>query len=404
MSAPLPPRPPADPLAVPGAPLAPGGGRSRAALGLAAMAARGRFALQVCADCGAAQYPPRDVCRACLGPRLPWRDVPAGGQMLAVTTTRISAAPYFRRHAPWRTGLVGLDCGPSVVAHLHRDVSATDRVRMRLHLDKSGAGVMLALPEQDTPHMDADPILREFTADPRGRRVLVTDARTTFGQAVAGAMLAAGAEHVFAGIADAWKPITGTVPGDRVDLDMTDTTSVHRLAAALGGRIDIVIDTALHLRPGGLLERRDVVCARAEMEAGYFGRLRLAQALGPALQARAGDGTHGACAWVNILSIAALAPLPGYAVTAAAQAAALSLTHAMRAELRPLKIITAFVGPLDDEWHQTIPPPKVTPPQLATAVLHALRRGLEDIAVGDIAQDVMARWTDAPTTLARDLI
>ena len=36
--------------------------RSRAALGLAVGAAEGRFMLQVCGDCGAVQYPPRDVC------------------------------------------------------------------------------------------------------------------------------------------------------------------------------------------------------------------------------------------------------------------------------------------------------------------------------------------------------
>ena len=44
--------------------------RSRVALGLTAAAARGRLALQVCLDCGAVQYPPREVCRACLSHRL----------------------------------------------------------------------------------------------------------------------------------------------------------------------------------------------------------------------------------------------------------------------------------------------------------------------------------------------
>ena len=126
MSPALPPRKPSDPLAVAAAPLAPPGGRSRAALGLAAAAARGRFALQVCAECGAAQYPPRDVCHVCLGPGLTWRDVADGGTVLAATTTRISADPYFRQHMPWRSGTVQLDCGPSAVVHLHRDVVAGD--------------------------------------------------------------------------------------------------------------------------------------------------------------------------------------------------------------------------------------------------------------------------------------
>ena len=49
--------------------------RSRAALGLAAAAAEGRFRLQVCVECGATQYPPRDVCEHCLSGALNWREV-----------------------------------------------------------------------------------------------------------------------------------------------------------------------------------------------------------------------------------------------------------------------------------------------------------------------------------------
>ena len=400
MTAPLPPRESGNPLVPIRAPLAPQPARSRAGTGLAAMAARGRFALQVCTGCAAVQYPPRDLCHRCLGHDLSWQDVPDGATVLAATITRISGDPYFRHHTPWRSGLVQLDAGPTAVAHLHGEVATGARARMRLHLDTSGQGVMLALPILDTPNMDADPQLREFTADPRGRRVLVTDGRSAFGRAIAQSMLDAGAATVFSGIADAWKPFTPP-PGDTIDLDLTDTTSVHRLTAEFGGRIDIVIDTTLHIRPGGMLDRGDIIDARDEMERVYFGPLRLAQSLGPALRGRAGDGTHAACAWVSLISIAGLVPQDGYRLNAAAHAACLSLTHTLRAELRPLKILAALVGPLDDDWHQHVPPPKVTPAHLAAAVLRGLKSGLEDITVGDIAQDVMDRWTDHPAITLR---
>jgi NAD(P)-dependent dehydrogenase (short-subunit alcohol dehydrogenase family)/uncharacterized OB-fold protein len=383
--------------------------RSRAATGLAAMAAQGRFALQVCGACRRVQYPPRDVCGGCLSTDMVWRDVARGGTVIAETTVRISADPYFRERTPWRIGMVTLDCGPAVVAHLHAAVGRGDRVKMTEKLDKAGQGVMLALPETDPPDLLDDKMIREMISDPRDRRILVTDARNAFGQAVAHAMVAAGA-RVFAGVADPWKPFPGqdTLAGpgvEKIELDVTDTQSVHRAVAAFGGRVEILVNTALHIRPGGIIGRGDVTTAREEMEIAYFGAMRLAQAFGPALKFRGADGTHPACAWVNILSVYALSANPAFGGLSASHAAALSLSHTLRAELRGggIRVLNAFVGPLDDPWHQVLPPPKVSPAALANAIVRALRDGLEDIAVGEVAQDIFSRWRDDPAVLAREL-
>ena len=96
-------RHPGNPTILPAAPLVPPAVRSRTARGLAVAASQGRFALQVCADCGRSQYPPREACLGCLGGRLNWRDVPNGGVLSAATIIRISTDPYFRQHTPWRT-------------------------------------------------------------------------------------------------------------------------------------------------------------------------------------------------------------------------------------------------------------------------------------------------------------
>ena len=409
MTTPLAPPPRKNPLARTRVALSPPAMRSRAALGMAAAAAEGAFRLQVCAACAAVQYPPRDVCGACLSPDIPWRDVANTGRVIASTTLHIPADTYFRERAPWRTGMVLMDCGPAIVAHLHGDVAEGAAVRLMEMLDTSGQPVMMALPAEDTPHMTDDRQWREFTADPRDRRVLVSDVRSEIGQVVARAMLQAGA-RVFAGIADEWRPFAGqsalaALPGlEIVPLDITDTNSVHRLAASLGGRVEIVVNTARHVRPGGIIGRGDVTTARDEMEIAYFGAMRLAQAFGPALKFRAADGTHPACAWVNVLSVYALASLPAYGGFSAAQAAALSLSQTLRAELRPgVRVLDVLVGPVDDEWHQPLPPPKVMPATLANAIVQALRRGVEHIAVGDVAQDVLARFQDSPATLAREL-
>ena len=395
---------PRDPLKLAAAPLMPPGGRSREAIGLAAAAARGRFMLQVCGECELVQYPPRAVCGGCLGVGLRWRVVPAGGALLARTIIRIAADPYFRTLTPWAIGTVQLDCGPRVVAHLHGDVAG--RVRMTLKLDKVGQGVMLALPEQDTPDMHDDPAWRALTADPRGRRVLVTDGRTALGQAMARGMLAAGARAVFVGIAAPWLPFDGAglrMAGiETVALDVTDQDSVHRMVVSLGGRVEICVNTALHLRPAGVLAQ-DLGEARAAMEVNYLGALRLAQALGPAMRARAADGDYPAVAWVNLISAHALAAPGAFGGAAAAQAAALALAQSLRPALRPLRVVNALIGPIDDEWHQALPPPKLAPAAIAAAVVRALCDGVEDLAIGDVAQDILARWADNPAILVRDV-
>ncbi len=70
--------------------------RSRAGLGLTAAAARGHFELQVCRDCGAVQYPPREACRRCLSVRLDWKPQSGEGALLAATTLFHSNDEFFR--------------------------------------------------------------------------------------------------------------------------------------------------------------------------------------------------------------------------------------------------------------------------------------------------------------------
>ena len=60
-----------------------------------------------------------------------------------------------------------------------------------------------------------------------------------------------------------------------------------------------------------------------------------AQAFGPAMRMRGADGVNSAAAWINILSVYALENWPPYGAYSASQAACLSLSHCLRAELRP---------------------------------------------------------------------
>jgi len=390
-------------------PTLPPAARSRAALGLTAAAALGRFELQQCRDCGAVQYPPREACQKCLSILLDWKPQPEGGELLAQTVLHHSNDLFFRERLPWRLGLVRLDCGPIVVAHLHE--SATQRVRVRAALDRAGQAVIAALPDKEGSDMADDRQLREFTCDPKQRKVLVSDGKTALGQALVKEMASAKAELIWVGYAEPWKKFAGfdelaQIPQvTLVPLDVTDSKNVRELAAEIAGKVDIVVNNAEHHRTAGISARQGVETARAEMDVNYFGLLRLAQEFGPAMRSRGADGRASAVAWVNVLSIYALANFPPHGTFSASKAAAHSLAQCLRAEMRPagVRVVNVFPGPIDDEWSQLLPPPKVAPGALARAVVSALRDGVEDVYPGDVAQEWLARWRDNPKALEREL-
>src|SRR3954464_11998461 len=130
-------------------PTLPPGTRSRIALGLTAAAALGRFELQQCRDCGTGQYPPPGAGQKGLSMRPGWKPQPQTGELLSDTVLHHSNDLFFRERLPWRLGLVKLDCGPTVVAHLHERVGEPlSRVVTEVKLDRAGQAVLVALPNK----------------------------------------------------------------------------------------------------------------------------------------------------------------------------------------------------------------------------------------------------------------
>ncbi len=386
--------------------------RGRVALGITAAAAEGRFELQVCDACGTTQYPPRSACVQCLSSQMSWREQSGEGELLSDTTLHHSNDLFFRERLPWRLGFVRLDTGPTMMVHLHGEVGpAPRRVRVGARLDRAGQAVLIGFPMEGSAHMADDKMLREMTSDPKFRKALVTDGKSEVGQAIVRALVKAGAEIVWVGHAEPWKKlggldeITALPQASLVPLDLTDGRSVTELAGAIGGKVDIVINNAEVHRTYGIGSRRGTDVARAEMDINYFGLLRLAQEFGPALKGRSADGAVNATAWVNLLSIYALSNFPPQGTFSASKAAAYSLAQCLRAEMRPagIRVINVFPGPVDDEWNQLMPPPKLAPAALAKAIVDALRDGVEDVYPGDVAQEWLERWRDNPKVLEREL-
>ena len=386
--------------------------RSRVALGMTAAAAEGRFELQECAACGAVQYPPREACHRCLSDRLPWRVQHGGGELVSQTLLRHSHDLFFRERLPWRLGLVRLDCGPTVVVHLHGDAAPPPaRVRVGARLDRADMAVLVGFPSEDVPNMADDRQLREMGCDPRYRKALVTDGKTAVGQALVRALAAAGADPVWVGYSEPWKKFPGLAELSElpqvalVALDLTEPRSVKELAGEIGAKVDILVNNAEFHRAYGIAARYGTDVARMEMDVNYFGLLRLAQEFGPVMRSRGADGQSSAVAWVNLLSIFALSNFPAHGTYSASKAAALSLAQCLRAEMRPagIRVLNAFPGPIDDDWNQLLPPPKLAPEALARAVVGALRDGVEDIYPGDVAQEWLARFRESPKILEREL-
>jgi short-subunit dehydrogenase len=386
--------------------------RSRVALGMTAAAAEGRFELQRCARCATVQYPPREACCRCLSEELPWVEIDGLGDLISQTTLLHSHDLYFRERVPWRLGMVRLDTGPTVVVHLHGDVTAPPaRVRVACKLDKAGMAVLVGFPQEDVPNMADDRQLREFTCDPKFRRVFVTDGKTATGQAVVRALAAAGADLIWVGHAEPWKMVPGLVELQALPqvtllpLDVTDPRSIKEIASQVGPKVDILVNTAEYHRAYGISTRAGTDIARMEMDVNYLGLLRLAQEFGPVMKARGADGQSSAVAWVNLLSIFALSNFPAHGTYSASKAAALSLAQCLRAEMKPagVRVINVFPGPIDDEWNQLLPPPKLAPQAVATAIVAALRDGVEDVYPGDVAQEWRTRLKESAKAFEREL-
>ena len=107
-----------------------------------AAAATGRVALQHCEACGAGQYPPRELCRACLSDRLAWSDAAeAHGDLLAAATVCHSLEPGTALPQP--VGLVQLGPGMTALCFVAAGTQP-GAVTVRAKPDSAGRAVLTA--------------------------------------------------------------------------------------------------------------------------------------------------------------------------------------------------------------------------------------------------------------------
>lgn len=228
------------------------------------------------------------------------------------------------------------------------------------------------------------------------RVALVTGANRGVGAAIVQALLNANVKRVYA---TARSLSSVTFSDDRVtplELDITDREQIIATANNVSD-VDILINNA-GVNAFGSLITSDISGIERDMRTNYFGTLDVIRAFTPVLENNGGGNI------VNIISICALASMPGLGGYSASKAALFSATQALRPELNDKKIEmhAVFPGPLDTDMNDGIDIDKASPESTAEHILRDMVNGIEDISPDPVSQDVMKTWSTNPKQLERE--
>lgn len=229
------------------------------------------------------------------------------------------------------------------------------------------------------------------------RRVLITGANRGLGRALMLAFVNAGAKEVFAGarnVADLEE-----LKSDRITpikLDVADDKDVE--ATRQLGPIDILLNNAGVAGYGNPLTM-DFDAAMQEMTVNYFGALRMARALAPAMSER-GEGMI-----VNVATAFAKINLPLIGTYCASKSALLSLGQALRAYLKDkgVHVMTVMPTTIDTDMSKGADVPKMTTEFVAGEILRHIREESIDPAIGEEAEGVLKALHEDPTALEKML-
>jgi NAD(P)-dependent dehydrogenase (short-subunit alcohol dehydrogenase family) len=227
----------------------------------------------------------------------------------------------------------------------------------------------------------------------------VTGANRGIGRAFVEHLLDGGAQRVYAA---ARNPalLEPVVALDRariipVKLDITNWHDVERAAQATLD-VNLLINNAGVLASGNVLAS-DIGLLRQDIDTNYLGTLSMIRHFAPLLE------RNGGGAIVNVLTLIALASMPGFGGYSASKAAAYSMTQAVRAELasKGISVHAVFPGAVDTDMLHGVEMPKTSPQEVAQAVLAAVEAGEEDIFPDPMSQNAEATWRHDPKALER---
>lgn len=222
-----------------------------------------------------------------------------------------------------------------------------------------------------------------------GRTVLITGANRGLGRSLVEAALGRGARRVYAGTR---RPLSH--PDERVtplQLDITDAAQIEAAVKTVD-ELDMLINNA------GLAIYSDLADRPAleqQLAVNVLGPYALTHAFYDLLIAAGAGGTV-----VNVLSLAAIAPVPTAAGYSISKAAAFSLTQSLRMLLTPrgVRVHAVLSGPIDTDMSRDLPIEKAAPDEVARAIFDGVAAGTEEIFPDPWSANAMAQaWPTSPS-------
>ena len=224
----------------------------------------------------------------------------------------------------------------------------------------------------------------------RNCTALVTGANRGIGRALVHALLGAGAGKVYAAAREVSK-LEATLAFDRarvvpLELDVTSASAIEA-AASRASDITLLVNNAGVLDFGGVLDTPHEKVER-NFATNFYGKLAMSRAFAPVIE------INGGGAIVNILTLVALASMPGLAIYNASKAAAWSMTQSLRASLaaKKIEVYGVFPGAVDTDMLAGVEMPKTSPADVARAVIAGVIEGREDIFPDPMSQQVYQSW------------
>ena len=218
---------------------------------------------------------------------------------------------------------------------------------------------------------------------------LITGANRGIGRALLDQLLASGPRRIYATArtADEAQKLAGIdsrVVG--LELDVTDPTQIAA-AAARAGDVTLLVNNAGVLDFGNFLDAKRPQIDR-NFATNFYGTLDMTRAFVPVLE-KNGGGTV-----VNLLTLVALASMPGLSVYNASKAAAWSMTQSWRASLagKNIKVMGVFPGAVDTQMLAGVEMPKTPAADVARAIVQGISRDEEDVFPDPMSARLYAQW------------